>query len=174
MLLKSDELWQVMPARALTQRTSCLPFRMLSRIGCAAQEPLSARHEQLPTKLRALLTRPGSEDDVGSVPPCTRGSCGMVLCRTATTLASLRMDGVKADGCGVVGPSIGPAGLNARVRCGIGHPRRAVWASHSGGAPAVCTKRFHGCADGVDPTRQCSRCFSRPFTRGTAESLRIW
>jgi len=58
MLLKSDELWQVLPARALTQRTSCLAFRMLSRIGCAVQELLIARHEQLPTKLFLLLTRP--------------------------------------------------------------------------------------------------------------------
>eukprot|EP00959_Pyramimonas_sp_CCMP1952_P417809 8753524-Pyramimonas_sp.AAC.1 len=45
-LLEDEELWAIMPRRAIREDKQCLGFRMLSKLGCAVTQLLIVPHEE--------------------------------------------------------------------------------------------------------------------------------
>ena len=69
-LLTNADVWQHLPQGSQSVRFQALAFRLLSRMGCAAQELLRRPHESFPIRLFLLLADPTLADLFANADAC--------------------------------------------------------------------------------------------------------
>ena len=70
LLLWSEGLWSTMPPAFHTFEKRAVVFQLVSRMGCAFNRLLAARHRSFPVKLFLLLADPSAAAELRAIPDC--------------------------------------------------------------------------------------------------------